>query len=161
MLLDKEKEVQGQALYLEFRKAYSTIQVLITPEGYNEAGQITPAMFYRRMLTNVKPKKRWNVFNLRDNLTRLAEDGAYVDANEVPEAISKRANYLYGYMEGLVRGGYASVSDDPIYVEVTKEDLTLIGNRDTPIKVINRVKACRSALNYPEAVVTVPTSLAV
>jgi hypothetical protein len=156
-MLDKEKEVQGQALYLEFRKAYATIQVLITPEGYAEGEVKTNAVFFRRMLSSHQPKKRWKAYPLR--VTSVFQDatdaGIVLEEKIVAEATGQRALNLYDYLDSLVRGGYKLVNDKPIYVELSKEDFTSIRKSETPTKVINRIKATRTALGFPAEVVSV------
>lgn len=155
----QEKEVQGQALYLEFRKNYATIQVIITPDGFDEGNNLVRASFFRRMLTKDQPKKRWKTYGLRANsLVEALKDETALEEVVVAEATAQRALNLYDFMESLVRGGYKLVSDKPIYVEVSKEDFTAISKMDTPTKVINRIKSARSALNFPEEVVNTPSA---
>jgi hypothetical protein len=157
-MLLKEKEVQGQALYLEFRKNYATIQVIITPDGFAEGEVKTNSVFFRRMLSSHQPKKRWRAYPIRNS--QILEDAlisnSTLDEQIVLENVSKRALNLYDYLDSLVKGGYKLVNDKPIYVELTKEDFTSIRKGDTPTKVINRIKATRTALGFPAEVVTVP-----
>lgn len=156
----QEKEVQGQALYLEFRKNYQTIQVIITPDGFCEEGNVVKGAFFRRMLTKDQPKRRWKTYSLRAGSALLDCLGDEIVPSEsaVAELTAQRAISLYDFMESLVRGGYKLVNDKPIYVEVSKEDFTAIRKLDTPTKVINRIKAVRTALNFPEEVVNIPTT---
>lgn len=159
-MLDKEKEVQGQALYLEFRKNFATIQVIITPDGYAEGDVKTNAVFFRRMLSSHQLKKRWKAYPLRATsvLQEASDAGIVLEEQIVAEAISQRALNLYDYLDSLVRGGYKLVNDKPIYVELSKEDFTSIRKGDTPTKAINRIKSARTALGFPAEVVTVPVA---
>lgn len=159
-MLLQEKEVQGQALYLEFRKNYSTIQVLITPDGFAEGEVKTNSVFFRRMLTSHQPKKRWKAYPIRNTeaLDNALITGEALDEQVVAEGVSKRALNLYDYLESLVRGGYKLVNDKPIYIELSKEDFTSIRKGETPTKVINRIKTTRTALGFPAEVVTVPVA---
>ena len=157
-MLLKEKEVQGQALYLEFRRVNTTIQVIITPDGFDTDNQFVAGTFLRRMLTLREPKKRWKSYPLSGYKTigifDILKDGVEKSEEEIAELTRLRANSIYDYMNSLVSGGYKLVDDKPIYVEVTKEDLNTIRKGDTPNKVVNRIKAVRTALNFPEEVVT-------
>lgn len=155
----KEKEVQGVALYLEFRKPYQTIQVIVTPDGFDDTGRICHSRFYRRLLTKDQPKKRWKAYKLSG---AGMSDALIVDVSltkeEVSEQVIGRVSSLYDFMRSLVRGGYKLVNDKPIYIELTKEDFTIVNSGDTPTKVINRIKASRTALGFPEPVVSVPAA---
>jgi hypothetical protein len=158
----QDKEVQGVALYLEFRKPYQTIQVILTPDGLAEDGGLVPAKFYRRMLTKDQPKKRWKAYrisiaqNFQDAI--LGSSAEALNEAEVADGTTQRVSQLYDFMRSLVRGEYKLVNDKPIYIELTKEDFTVIRNGDTPTKVVNRIKASRTALGFPEPVVTVPAA---
>ena len=50
-MLDATKDVQGIALYAEFRKPGAMMQILITPDGYANNGKEVPASLWRRVTT--------------------------------------------------------------------------------------------------------------
>lgn len=159
-----ERDVQGIALYLEFRKAYSTVQVLITPDGLSGSGDgVAPAQFFRRTLSGGVTKRKWRAYSIRQNADQreavLYESA--VEPTKAAEDAIQRFRQLGDYFDSLVRGGYKLVNDSPIYVEVTKEDLETSRQGTLPAKLWTRVKSSRIALGFPEAVFDTPSTTTV
>ena len=156
----KDKEVQGVALYLEFRKTHQTIQVIITPDGYDTNGTFVSAKFFRRLLTTAQPKKRWKAFNLNQrSLLKNKLEGGEVSDELMAELVAGRLDGIYDYMNSLVRGGYKLVKDKPLYIELSKEDFSSIRMGETPVKVINRIKSTRTAFGFPTEVIDLPAAV--
>lgn len=151
-MLDKEKEVQGVAVYAEFRKLGSTMMVLITPDGYTTTGTTVSATVFRRILTRHTPKRQWRTsamtwaaINKRDALpitTREQRD----------EMADERLQWSTALLDGILNGGWEMVAK-PILVEVSKVDLDAIASGKTPTKVIYRITQSRTALGYPTEVI--------
>jgi len=154
-----EKEIQGVAVYLEFRKPGATVQVIVTPDGYTKTDTQTRSTFYRRQLSEYQMKKRWRQHLLPASgllLDRLAgADSVSADEqdNLTSLTLTNRTATIQHYLEGLIRGNYKLVKN-PIYIEVTKEDLTLVNAGETPTKIINRIKAARIAAEFPEEIIS-------
>ena len=64
-MLDKEKKVQGIAVYAEFRRAGQTMQLIVTPDTYTTTGNLVPMNLIRRVVTKDTPKKQWKISVLR------------------------------------------------------------------------------------------------
>lgn len=151
-----DNEVQGVALYLEFRKSYATCQVIITPDGFTKTRGVTNATFFRRTISGGATKKKWrnyamvNTGELRDAL----QAGTEISEQAVKDRTTHRIENLNDYFASLVRGGYKLVNDTPIYVEITKDDLEAVATGNLPTKLWGRIKATRVHYGFPEEVVT-------
>lgn len=147
-----DQEVQGVALYLEFRKPNATCQVIVTPDGFTESTGVAQAMFYRRVITSGVSKRRWKGYPLplQDNQRLMIEAGEKTTEQEMLERSAERFGRLHDYFHSLVRNGYELVLGKPIYVEVSKDDLTQIKSGTLPTKLWTRVKSTRTAFGFPE-----------
>lgn len=149
-----EKDVQGVALYLEFRRQDATAQVLITPDGLTgEGAGVTNSKFFRRVITTGVTKRKWRAYNIRFSNETQRDAILYerdTDQFEGIESAQNRYMQLGDYFDSLVRNGYKLVKDAPIYVEVTKEDLLAASKDNLNAKLWNRVKASRAAAGFPE-----------
>lgn len=56
-MLDATKDVQGVSLYAEFRKPGATMQIIVTPDGYNEEGKQVAGALFRRVVTPNTPRR--------------------------------------------------------------------------------------------------------
>lgn len=143
-MLDKEKDVQGIALYAQFHKPGAMTQLIITPDGYDEKGEKVLASLYRRVVTTDSPKKQW-----RSSFIRTA-DAEGVDFESGEERVSfaeKRLNFATQLFDSLMNGKW-ELHKDPIYLEVSKKDLTDIREAKTPTKLLYRVNQSREALSF-------------
>lgn len=143
-MLEKEKDVQGIALYAQFHKPGAMTQLLITPDGYDEAGEKVHSSLYRRIVTTTTPKKQW-----RSSLVRTAEyEGIdFENSEDRAKFAEKRLNFATQLFDSLLSGKW-ELHKEPIYLEVSKKDLTDIRVSKTPTKLIYRINQSREALNY-------------
>lgn len=151
-----ERDVQGVAVYLEFRKTYSTAQVLITPDTPAFIGDgVTPAQFFRRTISGGATKRKWRAYTIRNvgNQREAIRAGSAMEPEDVANDAVSRLRYLSEYFDSLVRGGYKLVNDTPIYIEVTKDDMLSAREGTLAPKLWSRVKSSRAALGFPEDVV--------
>lgn len=151
----QSKDVQGFALYMEFRKPQSTVQVLITPDGFtNDTDGVTNAQFFRRNLTHGVTKRKWRAYPIRmvGGQKEALLHAIDMDSETVSKETLNRYLNLADYFDSLVRGGYKLVKDQPIYVEITKDDLVAARQGNLPTKLWARVKSCKTALGFPEQV---------
>ena len=157
--MKKDNEVQGTALYLEFRRAGATCQIVVTPDGFDNAGSTVTAGFFRRVLRPDTPKKRWTTFFMEPTHAYKASLAAHLAAETgddyalVMDATETRLAPIHAYFESLERGGYTLVKSTPIYVEVSRADLAEVRSGSLPTKLWNRVKASRIALDFPTELV--------
>lgn len=153
--MNKESEVQGEALFLEFRKYGSTCQVIITPDGYDQTGNFVGSTMFRRILYTHAPKRRWVAYTLPRTIEFV--DGATAGTlsdNSLDVHIQNRIRNLTDYFESLGRQGYKLVNDTSIYIEVSREDLGMAQSHDLSTKLWNRIKSCRIASGFPEEVIS-------
>lgn len=162
------KDVQGVALYLEFRKVGSTCQVIITPDALMETGEMSFAQFFRRTISGGASKRKWQSYTMKPkhSLRGHLVYGHSLSEEEINTDAILRVSNLTDYISGVVGRGYKLVKDTPIYVEVTKADMTFIRKGELPAKMWTRVKSSRNALDFPTEVVdtvapsTVPSTSA-
>jgi len=151
-----EKDVQGVALYLEFRRSDATAQILVTPDGLTGEGTgVINAKFFRRVLTQGVSKRKWRAYSIgfeggqsADILYERKEDYEKLNENSF-----KRFSNLGDYFDSLARNGYTLVKDQPIYVEATKEDLLKAAQGNLSTKLWNRVKSSRVASGFPDEII--------
>lgn len=150
-----DQEVQGVALYLEFRKPNATCQVIVTPDGFSETSGIVSAQFFRRVITTGVSKRRWKGYSLpmKNNQSLAIQAGEKTTEQEMLELSAERFSRLHDYFGSLVRNGYKLTLGKPIYVEVTKDDLTQIKSGTLPTKLWTRIKSTRTALSFPETTI--------
>jgi hypothetical protein len=151
-MLDKEKEVQGVAVYAEFRRAGSTTMVLITPDGYRTDGAPVAAAVMRRVISRHTPRRQWRTSSLSWQEINRRDAMPLADQEQCDQFADARMAWCRSLFDGLINGGWQMVAK-PILVEVTKADLDLIAYSKTPTKVIYRINQSRTALGYPAEVV--------
>jgi hypothetical protein len=148
-MLDKEKPIQGVSVYAEFVKAGMRTEMFITPDGFTPTGEIVPAKIYRRVVSKDKPKKLW-----QQTTVQFAEELAKVGSTDLAELslkdqyVSKRLEHLQSIFAGLVEGDW-QLTNDPILIETSQNDLVEINKGETPIKIVYRINQSRKALGFP------------
>ena len=155
-----DKDVQGLALYFEFRKSRSTCQVVFTPAGFTQNSGVTHPMFFRRVLTSGVTKRKWRGYAMRFSNNALSESlqyGTEVPQEVLDQEVAKNFRVLEDYFRSLTREGYKLVKDTPIYVEVTKDDLEAGRKGALSAKLWLRVKSSRNALGFPDTLTDEPT----
>ena len=141
-MLDKDKEVQGVAVYAEFARSGATTQIIITPEGYTNGGVKVPASIIRRTVTDTTPKKQWKFSRLANTDLRV-----HSDADKVPYS-DDRMKYARTLFDQLLSGSWALVKQ-PVLIEASKKDYDDIQISKTPTKMIYRISQSRVALDFP------------
>ncbi len=139
-MLDKDKEVQGVAVYAEFARENATTQVIVTPDGYANDGLEVGATIIRRTITATTPKKQWK-------FSQLAFSGSQ-EFNTKDEYVEYRMRYATVLFDQLSRGDWKLVKK-PILIEISKKDYDSIKLRKTPTKIMYRISQSRSALDFP------------
>lgn len=143
-MIDKEKDVQGIALYAQFHKPGAMFQLLMTPDGYNEAEEAVRSSLYRRVVTHASPKKQWRSSNVRNG------DPAGVDFEDEAHRANlaeHRMGFATQLFDSLLTGKW-ELHKEPIYLEVSKKDLTDIQAGRTPTKLMYRINQSREALSF-------------
>ena len=137
--------VQGRAVYLEVTHPSGAVtQVLIMPEGLTSAHAIAPLSMYRRRLTPMTPRKTW-----RHVASSITSARAKTTSTDNPEIASSMLTFLTPMFDGFVTNGW-SIRKEPVFVEVTAEDLEDSRQGKTPYKVFGRVWKARKFLGFPK-----------
>lgn len=143
-MIDKEKDVQGIALYAQFHKPGAMFQLLMTPDGYNEAGEAVKSSLYRRVVTLDSPKKQWRSSQIRPGDTSEID---FENDDHRASLAEQRLNFATQLFDSLLSGKW-ELHKDPVYLEVSKKDLTDIQVGRTPAKLMYRINQSREALSF-------------
>jgi hypothetical protein len=151
-MLDKDKKVQGIAVYAEFRRAGQTMQLIITPDAYTTVGTLVPMTLIRRVVTKDTPKKQWKNSILRGvDIAELLATGATIADTGKSEFTETRMRHAIHHFDQIVSQGWV-IEQKPILVEVSRHDADDLIKGKTPNKIIYRVHISRKALGFPELV---------
>jgi hypothetical protein len=151
-MLDKEKKVQGIAVYAEFRRTGQTMQLIVTPDAYTTAGTLVPMTLVRRVVTKETPKKQWKNSTLRGvDFTELHEAGVSLSDMAKAEFVERRMRHAIHFFDQILSQGWV-IEQKPILVEVSRHDADDVAKGKTPNKIIYRIHISRKALGFPELV---------
>lgn len=146
-MLDATKDVQGIALYAEFRKPGAMMQIIITPDGYANDGREVAASLYRRVTTPTTPKKQWRSSSLSWRaITDLA--GQPLADAEKEMFTERRMSFASQLFDGIKNGGW-TLTNEPLFIETSKKDLDDVKLSKTPNKMLYRINQTRTALGFP------------
>lgn len=155
--MDKDKAVQGVAIYAEFARNEATTQIIITPDGFNSEGSPVPGTIIRRTLTKDTPKKQWRLSSLWS--VRAGDESDILSPERKAEYVEYRMKYATSLFDQLNRGAWELVKR-PIMVEVSKKDNDMIKFGKAPTKMLYRIAQSRTALDFPADLVnTVPVAV--
>lgn len=148
-MLEKEKDVQGVAVYAEWAKARCLLQVIITPDGYTESSnEFVQASMYRRITTAEKPKQQWKASSLEHD--KRDEYGPLLPLTdeETSQYAERRLSKTIEWFDRMIVGGWEIVKE-PLLIEVSKKDMDDIRLGKTPSKFMYRVDLVRKTLEFP------------
>lgn len=145
-MLDATKDVQGIALYAEFRKPGAMMQILITPDGYATDGKEVPASLYRRVTTPLTPKKQWRSSNLSWRAVADLNGEALADDNK-NSFVENRMSFAIQLFDGIKNGGWI-LTNETLFIETSKKDLDDVKSSKTPNKMLYRINQTRTALGF-------------
>ena len=156
-MLDPTQDVQGIAVYVEFRKdsmgTVATSQFLITPDGYRSDGLFVPATLYRRAVDRWSPKRQWRSTFIS---TQHEPSDSLPTYGTDEERIAHGDKRLDRALSLLRQMGYSSTGTgwtlvgEPLFIEVSKRDLDDVSAHKTPSKVVYRIGQTRTAKKFPE-----------
>jgi len=151
-MLDKEKKVQGVAVYAEFRKPGQVMQILVTPDAYNTSGSLVPMAFHRRIITPATPRRQWRTTSINSKEVKdLIDNNQVLPDSAKDDFTENRMRYTTSYFDNLISHGW-TMEKTPILTEISRHDADDIGKSKTPNKVIYRIHISRKALAFPELV---------
>lgn len=143
-MIDTAKDVQGIALYAQFHKPGAMFQLIITPDGHAESGESVKASLYRRVVTTASPKKQWRSSYLRSGETVNID---FENEDHRAWVAEQRLGFAGQLFDSLLSGKW-ELHKDPIFLEVSKKDLTDIRVGKTPTKLMYRLNQSREALSF-------------
>ena len=128
------------------------MQLLITPDGYNEEGKEVPASLYRRVVTPNTPKKQWRSSSLgMSRIREYMDAGLALEEEKKEEMAEGRLAFATQLFDSLMTGGWA-IEKEPLFIETSKKDMTDIRLGKTPNKMLYRINQTRKAQGFPENV---------
>jgi hypothetical protein len=150
-------DIAGHAVYIEFQRESSTVQVLITPEGLTETFNHVPPTMYRRQIHTTAARATWRVttfnrattFNTATGVLEVSDAFEGMPTAEIPAVHGIKAFDDSRLFRQLAVQGY-KLRRQPIVVEVSVADMNDIRAAKTPYKVLNRVTKTRKALKFPD-----------
>lgn len=146
-MLDKTRDVQGVAIYAEFRKPGAMLQLFVTPDGYALDDKEVPATLWRRVLTPATPKKQWRNSSL--SLRPLLDLNGQALANEKKEEFAeRRLSFATQLFDSLKSGGW-TLTKEPLFIETSKKDLEDVKMSKTPNKLLYRINQTKDAQDFP------------
>lgn len=159
--MDKN-EVLGKALYLEFRRGSYTLQLIVTPDAKDENGEYQPPRLMRRQISETHPRKSWRFDNAGDSRRALRQadlvepSGNFkqVDLAEAKFRAKEGLQFIKPILSQVFHQGW-ELQKQPVAIEFSLEDLTLIRAQNTPQGLIRRVLRSRDALGFDKNLFTV------
>lgn len=148
-MLEREKEVQGIAVYAEWAKPNALLQVIITPDGYTESSnEFVQSSMYRRITSTDKPRQQWRASSLahdkHDEYSLLLP----LTDEEAPAYAERRMRRTTEWFDKMLIGGWEIVKE-PLLIEVSRKDMDDIRLGKTPSKFMYRVDLVRKTLGFP------------
>lgn len=140
-MLNRDNPVQGVATYLEYQGAYGRLQYIITPHGFSEDGALLKPYALHRFLTDPSSKARWK----REIL------GVEPNPNEEKDPLLLKTledTYLKNLFKRVVYGSWELIGK-PLFVEVSKKDLTALRQGKTPTMLMSRLEKVRAVAEFP------------
>ena len=150
-MLDKEKAVQGVGVYAEYARPSTTVQLLVCPDGYTSDGQLVGLTVVRRVVKIDNPKTPWKL-----SIDTPIDPEVTIEDEDKDDYCARRFSVPGGpalLLDQLISGQWPLVGA-PILIEFSQKDFDDIAAKKTPSRAIYRVNQSRTALGYPEAIVS-------
>jgi hypothetical protein len=152
-----EKDCAGKALYLEFRKADYTYQMVMMPNTINMAGtEIIPATVMTRRISTWHPRRNWGFTDNRRGRVIIERDPVEgfmkyeaERARELAGDVFKSLN-LESTMTSLFHKGW-TLYKTPLVVEFSYKDINTAQTAKTPNDLIRRIQRSREAAGWGES----------
>jgi len=149
MLEDNGKDVQGIALYAEWKKPEALTQIFFTPDGFTTDGTLMRARMYRRTVTTDNPRKQWKSSTLWGSKYDKDATEIETDASAKRDYASNRLGGVDVYFKRLVAGGWVK-NGEPLLIEVSKKDMDDMSKDKTPNKFLYRVDLTKKTKSFED-----------
>ena len=147
--MSNKPKVMGMGIYLEFPKdeGKQTTQILITPQGKTEKGEVVDMAIISRTVSEWSPRKQWRTNMVRPSAPAetLSSDDKALDMTSQVERFLQR-QMMYGLTN--LRGSR------PIVFEMTDVDFTDVRAWKAPASALRRIQKARVAIGFPEELFT-------
>lgn len=136
--------LMGMGIYLEANATNSyarTTQVLITPSGKNEKGEVVSMAVIYRTISEFSPRAQW-----RTNFVRTPKEMDALSPEDKAVNLASRATEITARMfpEGF------TPRPRPIVFELTDVDFSDISAWKAPASALRRITKARAEVGYPE-----------
>lgn len=147
--MSNKPQVQGMGIYLEFPNANDTqtTQILITPQGKDEKGNLVDMAIITRSVSEWSPRKQWRTNFIRpDKATEelAPADKALGMTGQVEKILQRQMMYGLETLRG----------SRPIVFEMTDVDFTDVRAWKAPASALRRIQKTRVAIGFPEKLFT-------
>lgn len=158
--MDYNKGVIGFALYMEYRMAGQTQQILFTPPFLDEkTSKVVEPWVLSRVVSAERPKSEWAYKAV--SLPGVEPDMANKTLRQAPtvskaaEMVDKTLEWLGRYMVNAANVGW-KFQGDPIIVEVTERDAADLSKNANPKGLLRRIelpsRGTRVEAGYPDRI---------
>lgn len=154
--------IVGKGLYLEFvpttpKAGNPVLQLLFTPEGFDENGQYVQFSLHSRTISETSPRKQWRITKCGVDNKELLSAGSPVGQTTAQDKVLGMLDRFEVSVRKAIfpKGTDAewTLRSKPIAVEITSFDLAEISGWKTPAPALRRIQKCRVALDFPEKLV--------
>ena len=154
--------IVGKGLYLEFvpaepKAGNPVLQLLFTPEGFDEKGGYAPFVLHSRTISENSPRKQWRLTKCGTDNKELLSSGEPVGQTKAQElAVQMSERFEMSVQKAIFPKGTDAewkLRSKPIAVEITSFDLLEVNEWKTPAPALRRIQKCRVALDFPEKLV--------
>ena len=146
--MSNKPKVGGMGIYLEFpsNDDKQTTQILITPQGKTEKGEVVDMAIITRTISERSPRKQWRINWVRPttNEGMSADDKALSMAEQVERTVQRQMMYGLTNLRG----------SRPIVFEMTDVDFTDVRAWKAPASALRRIQKARVAIGFPEELFT-------
>jgi hypothetical protein len=118
-----------------------TNQVLITPTGKNEKGEVVSMAIISRTISTGSPRAQWRV-----NFVGTSKEVESMSPEDKAISLASRANEIVSRMFGE----QFIPRSRPIVFELTDVDYSDIGEWKVPASALRRITKARLEVGYPE-----------
>lgn len=165
-MLDITKDIQGVALYAQWKKPGNMLQVLVTPDGYgtDPDSRLVSASIFRRVTSIYQPKRQWRGTSLTglnsdwwlDPDRPVIKDKPFDPRtpNVVRETQVEVANgrtLAISRVLDTIPDQEWELAGELLFIETSKKDIDDIAVDKTPSKLMYRVNQLRELKGMPMA----------
>lgn len=158
------KDAAGKALYLEFRQGMYTFQTILVPATQDLSGNIVPAVYIRRRISEFQPRKKWHIDkSMTAPLGRFARDEftgnfkAIADPDALKDFVGVQFAMTTYQFSQLIRQAW-TLYKKPLAVEFSYEDLETLKSGKIANGLYRRIERSRLNQGWDASLISTTTS---